>query len=138
METERVPGQYETVSESIGIRLGNRSGEDMVGRIGIDLADRSCPQIGDVQPSVDAGDEVEAPEGELRAGDEGDHAEVDRGHQTCWDDLDNNPYLARQLSVLVTGNKIYMVGCRITSVMVAQDVQNGAQSFRQVRALGRR
>ena len=72
----------------------------MIGRIGIGLADRSCLQIGDVQPSVDAGEEAEAPEGELRAGDElgymifacgisnysvseGDHAEVDRGHQTC-------------------------------------------------------
>ena len=46
----------------------------MVGRIGSDLADLSCLQIGDVQPSVDAGDEVEAPESELHAGDEGDCA----------------------------------------------------------------
>ena len=93
----------------------------MVGRIGINLADRSCLQIGDVQPSVDTDDEAEAPEGELHAGDEGDRAEVDRGHQTCGDDLDNNPYLARQLSVFVTGNKIYMVGRRGVSLMVAQD-----------------
>ena len=40
------------------------------------------------------------------------------------------------MSVFVTGNKIYMVGRRITSVMVAQDARNGVQSFRQVRALG--
>ena len=39
-------------------------------------------QIGDVQPSVDAGDEAEASEGELHAEDEGDRAEVDQGHQT--------------------------------------------------------
>src|SRR5438128_7239557 len=104
----------------------------MVGRIGIDLADRSCLRIGDVKPSVGAGDEAETPEGELHARDEGDRAEVDRGHQTCGDDLDNNPYLARQLSVFVTSNKIYMVGCRITSVMVAQDARKGAQGFRQV------
>ena len=52
----------------------------MVGRIGSDLADQSCLQIGDVQPSVDTGDEVEAPEGELHAGDEGDRADVDRSH----------------------------------------------------------
>src|SRR5436190_18274242 len=97
----------------------------MVGRIGIDLADRSCLRIGDMEPSVDAGDEAEAPEGELHAGDEGDRAEVDRGHQTYGDDLDNNPYLACQLSVFVTGNKIYMVGHRITSVMVAQDARKG-------------
>src|SRR5438105_10791270 len=97
----------------------------MVGRIEIDLADRSCLRIGDVQPFVDAGDEAGAPEGELHAGDEGDRAEVDRGHQTCGDDLDNNRYLARQLSVCVTGNKIYMVGCRMTSVMVAQDARKG-------------
>src|SRR5438105_12920998 len=97
----------------------------MIGRIGTDLADRSCLQIGDVQPSIDAGDEAETSEGELHAGDEGDRAEVDRGHQTCGDDLDNNPYLARQLSVFVTGNKIYMVGYQITSVMVAQDARKG-------------
>src|SRR6266508_6848198 len=97
----------------------------MIGRIRIDLVDRSCLQIGDVQPSVDTGDEAEAPEGELHAGDEDDRAEVDRGHQTCGDDLDNNPYLARQLSVFVTCNKIYMVGCRITSMMVAQDARKG-------------
>src|SRR6266498_875154 len=97
----------------------------MVGRIKIDRANRSCLWIGDVQPSVDTSDEAETPEGELHAGDEGDHAEVDRGHQTCGDDLDNNPYLARQLSVFVTGNKIYMVGHRITSVMVAQDARKG-------------
>src|SRR5438128_1755954 len=97
----------------------------MVGWIGIDLADRGCFWIGDVQPSVDAGDEAEAPEGELHAGDDGDRAEVDRGHQTCGDDLNNCPYLARQLSVFVTSNKIYMVGRRITSVMVAQDAQKG-------------
>src|SRR5438105_15726790 len=97
----------------------------MVGRIGTDQADRSCLQIGDVQPPVNAGDEAKAPEGELHAGDEGDRAEVDRGHQTCGDDLDNNPYLARQLSVFVTSNKIYMVGHRITSVMVAQDARKG-------------
>src|SRR5438128_3490878 len=30
-----------------------------------------------------------------------------------------------QLSVFVTGNKIYMVGHRITSVMVAQDARKG-------------
>ena len=83
MEAERVPRQYEPVSKSIGVWLRNRSGEDMIGRIGIDLVDRSCLQIGDVQPSVDAGDEAEAPEDELHAGDEGDRAEVDRGHQTC-------------------------------------------------------
>ena len=29
------------------------------------------------------------------------------------------------LSVFVTGNKIYTVGCRITSVMVAQDARKG-------------
>ena len=63
----------------------------MVGRIGIDLADRSCLRIGDVQPSVDVGDEVEAPKGELYAGDKGDPADVDRSHRTCWDDLDNTP-----------------------------------------------
>src|SRR6266508_2962273 len=125
METERVPGQYESASESIGIRLGNRSGEGMVGPIEIDLADRSCLRIGDVEPSVNAGDEAKTPEGELHAGDEGDHAEVDRGHQTCGDDLDNSPYLARQWSVFVTGNKIYMVGCRITSVMVSKDARKG-------------
>src|SRR6266498_6086744 len=33
--------------------------------------------------------------------------------------------LRRQLSVFVTGNKIYTVGCRITSVMVAQDARKG-------------
>src|SRR6266508_1813598 len=71
------------------------------------------------------GGEVETSEGEFHAGGEGDCAEVDRGHQTCGDDLDNNPYLARQLSVFVTGNKIYMVGCQITSVMVAQDARKG-------------
>ena len=120
-ETERVPGQYESVSESIEIRLGNRSGKDTVSLIEIDLADRGCLRVGGVESSVGAGDEAETPEGELHAGDEGDRAEVDRGHQTCGDDLDNNPYLALQLSVFVTGNKIYMVGCRITSVMVAQD-----------------
>src|SRR6266508_5640299 len=58
-ETERVPGQYESVSESIEIRLKNRSGEDTVGPIEIDLADRSCLQIGGVEPSVGAGDEAE-------------------------------------------------------------------------------
>src|SRR5438128_10675781 len=99
----------------------------MVGRLEIDRVDRSCLRIGDVQPSVDAGDEAKTPEGELHAGDEGDRAEVDRGHQTCGDDLDNNPYLAHQLSVFVTGNKIYMVGCRITSVMVAQDARKGCR-----------
>src|SRR5207253_10672938 len=102
-----------------------RSGEDMVGPIEVDLADQSCLRIGDVEPSVGTSDEAETPEGELHAGDEGDHAEVDRGHQTCGDDLDNNPYLARQLSVFVTGNKLYMVGHRITSVMVAQDARKG-------------
>src|SRR5207244_7936624 len=117
-------GQYESISELIGIRLGNRSGEDTVGPIEIDLADRSCLRVGGVEPSVGAGDEAETPEGELHAGDEGDRAEVDRGHQTCGDDLDNNPYLARQLSVFVTGNEIYMVGHRITSLMVAQDARN--------------
>src|SRR6266508_1257072 len=125
METEWVPGQYGSVSKSIGIRLGNRSGEDTVGPIEIDRADRSCLRVGDVEPSVGAGDETEAPEGELHAGDEGDRAEVDRGHQTRGDDLDNSPYLARQLSVFVTGNKIYTVGYRITSVMVAQDARKG-------------
>ena len=54
----------------------------MVGRIGSDLADLSCLQIGDVQPSIDADGEVEAPEGELHTGDEGDRADVDWGHQT--------------------------------------------------------
>src|SRR6266508_6586991 len=29
------------------------------------------------------------------------------------------------MSVFVTGNKIYTVGCRITSVMVAQDARKG-------------
>ena len=29
------------------------------------------------------------------------------------------------LSVFITGNEIYMVGCRITSVMVAQDARKG-------------
>ena len=52
----------------------------MVGWIGSDLADLSCLQIGDVQPSIDVDDEVEAPEGELHAGDEGDRADVDRSH----------------------------------------------------------
>ena len=98
----------------------------MIGRVGTDLANRSCLRIGDVQPSVDTDDKVEAPEGELHAGDEGDRAEVDRGHQTCGDDLDNNPYLARQLSVFVTGNEIYMVGHRIASQMVAQGARNKA------------
>src|SRR5207244_2653955 len=97
----------------------------MVGPIKIDLADRSCLRVEGVEPSVGAGDEAETPEGELHAGDEGDHAEVDRGHQTCGDDLDNTPYLACQLSVFVTGNEIYMVGCRITSMMVAQDARKG-------------
>ena len=78
-----------------------------------------------MEPSVSVGDEAETPEGKLHAGDEGDRAEVDQGHQTCGDDLDNNPYLARQLSVFVTGNKIYMVGHRITSMMVAQDARKG-------------
>ena len=55
----------------------------MVGQIGSDLADLSCLQIGDVQPSIDAGGEVEAPEGELHAGDEGDRADVDQSHRTC-------------------------------------------------------
>ena len=55
----------------------------MVNRIGTDLADRGFLQIGDVQPSIDAGDEAEAPEGELHAGDEGDRADVDRSHRTC-------------------------------------------------------
>ena len=82
MESEQVPGQYETVSESIG-KLRNRSDEDMVSLIGSDLADHSCLQIGDVQPSINAGDEVEAPEGELHAGDEDDCADVDRSHRTC-------------------------------------------------------
>ena len=83
METERVPGLYGSISKSIGIRLGNRSGEDTVGPIEIDRANRSCLRVGDVEPSVSASDEAEAPEGELHAGDEGDRAEVDRGHQTC-------------------------------------------------------
>src|SRR5207247_8290821 len=61
----------------------------------------------------------------LHAGGEGDCAKVDRGHQTCGDDLNNNPYLAHQLLVFVTGNKIYMVGRRITSMMVAQDARKG-------------
>ena len=82
-----------------------------------------------MEPSIGAGDEAETPEGKLHAGDEGDRAEVDRGHQTCEDDLDNSPYLARQLSVFVTGNKIYMVGCRIASMMVAQDARIGTQSL---------
>src|SRR6266542_4786570 len=125
METEWVPGQYESVSKLIEIRLGNRSGGDTVGPIKIDLADRSCLRVEGVEPSVGAGDEAETPEGKLHAGDKGDRAEVDRGHQTCEDDLDNNPYLARQLSGFVTGNKIYTVGCRITSVMVAQDARKG-------------
>ena len=55
----------------------------MIGRIGSDLADMSCLQIGDVQPSIDVGAEVEAPEGELHARDESDRADVDRGHRTC-------------------------------------------------------
>ena len=126
-KAERVPGRCEPVPESIGIRLGNRSGEDTFGPIEIDLADRSCLRVGGVESSVGAGDEAETPEGELRAGDESGCAEVDRGHQTCGDDLDNTPYLARQLSVFVTGNKIYMVGHRITSVMVAQDAQKGCR-----------
>ena len=42
-------------------------------------------------PSIDASDEVETPEGELHTGDESDRADVDRGHRTCWDDLDNTP-----------------------------------------------
>ena len=123
-KAERVPGRRESVPESIGIGLENRSGEDTFGPIEIDLADRVCLRVGGVESSVGAGDEAETPEGELRAGDESDCAEVDRGHQTCGDDLDNNPYLARRLSVFVTGNKIYMVGRRITSLMVAQDARN--------------
>src|SRR5438105_15631805 len=125
MKTERVPGRCESVPEPIDIRLGDGSCEGTVGLIEIDLADRSCLRVGGVKPSIGAGDEAETPEGKLRAGDESDRAEVDRGHQTCGDDLDNAPYLARQLSVFVTGNKIYMVGCRITSVMVAQDARKG-------------
>src|SRR5207237_9473861 len=96
----------------------------MFGPIEIDLSDRGCLRVGGVESSVGAGDEAETPEGELRAGDESDCAEVDRGHQTCGDDLDKNPYLARQLSVFVTGNKIYMVGRRGVSLMVAQDARN--------------
>src|SRR5213075_1974119 len=116
-------------SKSIGILLGNRSGEDTVGPIEIDLADRSRLRVEGVEPSVGAGDEAGTPEGELHAGDEGDRAEVDRGHQTCGDDLDNNPYLARQLSMFVTGNKIYMVDHRIASMMVAQDARNKTQGL---------
>ena len=52
--------------------------------------------------------------------------------------ISTTPYLARQLSVFVTGNTIYMVGHRIAIQMVAQDARNKTQSFRQVRALGRR
>ena len=52
---------------SVGVRLENGSDKDMVGRIGSDLADLSCLQIGDVQPSVDTGDEVEAPKSELQS-----------------------------------------------------------------------
>ena len=55
----------------------------MISRIGSDLADQSCLQIGDVQPSIDADSEVEATEGELHAGNEGDRADVDQGHRTC-------------------------------------------------------
>ena len=33
------------------------------------------------------------------------------------------------MSVFVTGNKIYMVGHRITSMMVAQDAQNKARDL---------
>ena len=46
--------------------------------------------------------------------------------------------LGTPLSVFVTSNTIYMVDRRIASQMVAQDTRNETQSFRQVRALGRR
>src|SRR5438128_7777913 len=128
-KAERVPERCEPVPESIGIRLGNRSGEATFGPVEIDLADRGCRVVVGVESSVGAGDEAETPEGELRAGDESDCEEVDRGHQTCGDDLDNTPYLARQLSVFVTGNKIYMVGCRGVSLMVAQDARNETQGL---------
>ena len=39
----------------------------------------------------------------------------------AWDEADEHVV---QLSVFVTGNKIYMVGHRITSLMVAQDARN--------------
>ena len=74
-----------------------------------------------MEPSVGAGDEAEAPEGELQAGDEGDNTDVDWSHQARWVDLDDAPYLARQLSVFVIGNTIYGAGRRIDSLMVAQD-----------------
>ena len=53
------------------------------GRIGFDLAKPNRLQIGDMEPSIYAGDEVETSKAEVLAGDEGDGVDVERRHQAC-------------------------------------------------------
>ena len=55
----------------------------IAGRIGFDLARLNHLQIGDVEPSIYAGDKVETSEAEVLAGDEGDSVDVERRHQAC-------------------------------------------------------
>ena len=50
----------------------------VAGRIGFDLARLNRLQIGDVEPSIYAGDEVETSEAEVLAGDEGNGVDVER------------------------------------------------------------
>ena len=55
----------------------------VAGRTRFNLARPNHLQIGDVEPSICAGDDVEASEDEVLAGDEGDSFDVERRHQAC-------------------------------------------------------
>ena len=55
----------------------------VAGRNGFDLARPNCLQIGDVEPSIYAGDEIETSKVGVLDGDEGDDIDVERRHQAC-------------------------------------------------------
>ena len=58
-------------------------GNVAAGRIGSDLAGPNHLQVGDMEPSIYAGDEVEASKDEVLAWDEGDGVDVERRHHAC-------------------------------------------------------
>ena len=58
-----------------------KSDRGVAGETGSDLARPGCLPIGSAEPPVIAGGEAEVSEAEDQAGDEGDDARVDGGHQ---------------------------------------------------------
>jgi hypothetical protein len=89
-------------------------------------------RVGGAESSIVAGSEAKVSEAEDHAGDEGGDVESDKGHRKqMMEILTTDPYLARQLSVFVTGNT-YGMGRQTYCTMVTQD-----KRFIQVQALRR-